>query len=145
MMPPTHIDPFAPADSPQHPANFQVAPRGQEQTTPAVVVEDIAPSWIALPDEPVSPKVAGTAEGDKILDARWEEYEELLRAHGPDEQVAYLEEVTATWPDDMPTLLQLRQLREEAATSPPEEPEQPAADEDPEAELQAALEKLGRK
>lgn len=108
MTPPTHIDPFAPGDSLQHPANWSPGHRGEEQVVPAVVAEDIAPPWIALPDQPVSPKVAGTPEGDAILDARWALYDRLLRTYGTAEQVAYLDEVTATWPDDMPTLVELQ-------------------------------------
>lgn len=136
----THIDPFAPADSPQHPANFGKDEAGE---TP-VEVADIAPPWIALPDDPIPGRLEGTPEGDAILDARWERYDELLRAHGTEEQVAYLDEVTGTWPDDMPTLAQLEEQQVAAEAAPPA-PEELSADEDAEAELAAALEKLGKK
>lgn len=206
----THIDPFAPADSPQHPANWTqplpglrlswlVALPGDDPVASdhefqvlnlkrheelhhlikmhgddeeraawfaamsedrlgelkpedaltlremrARVAADSAPRWIVLPDHPV-PADAGDAAA--ALDARWDEYEELLRAYGTPGQVAHLDTVTSAWPDDMPTLVTLRQQREEDAahivTDPA--PEQPADADDPEAELAAALQKLGRK
>lgn len=98
----THVDPFAPADSPQHPANFGGADLYATQLPETV---DVAPRWIALIGEPVAPG------GDVVLDARWEEYERLLREHGSPEQVETFDVVvTADWPEEgMPTLVELRE------------------------------------
>jgi hypothetical protein len=109
----THIDPFAPADSPQHPANFGTSEQPTPRQSPATPPSDAAPSWIQIPGEPVPEPSTDKEEREvgRILDARWETYDRLLRAFGTPEQVAYLDAdvVTAQWPDDMPTLVNLQE------------------------------------
>jgi hypothetical protein len=105
----THPDPFAPADSDQHPANFRVAPRGQEQSVP--VDADAMPVWLYIKDEPVA---QDNPEASVIGQARWEEYRTLLDDYGTGEQ---RNRMLARSPleegEDMPTLAELRQRREE--------------------------------
>ena len=143
----THIDPFAPADSPQHPANWGSV--DSEEQAPAPV--DIAPRWVVLPDSPVH---ESDADKDKELDHRWEQYDKLLRDFGTDEEIAYLDEVTANWPDTMPTLMDLRvraeqaggaqevEVQDAANEKPEPTPDAPEDTDDAEAELAAALAKL---
>ena len=107
----THIDPFAPGDSDQHPANFlgQPAPRGQEQAVP--LDADAMVPWLVLDDEPVS---MDSPDAAIIGQARWEEYRLLLADYGTPEQIDRLNVKSPLLPDgDMPNLAELRQRREE--------------------------------
>lgn len=75
----THIDPFAPADSPQHPTNFYAegTPRSQTLRHEAMV------PLIALADEPVwsdDPNAAVVGQ------ARWEEYMLLIKDYGTEDE-----------------------------------------------------------
>lgn len=75
----THIDPFAPADSPQHPTNFYAkgTPRSQTLRHEAMV------PLIALADEPVwsdDPNAAVVGQ------ARWEEYMLLIKDCGTEDE-----------------------------------------------------------
>lgn len=102
----THIDPFAPADSPQHPSNWRVAPRGEEQAVP---IGDAMPLFIRLDDEPVA---QGNPDASIIGHARWEEYRLLLDDYGTDEQQARMDVRTPLLDDeDMPTLAEMREKR----------------------------------
>lgn len=112
----SHIDPFAPADSPAHPVNYRVSPRGQEQAVP--VAADAMPHWIRLEDEPVR---MDDPDASIIGQRRWEEYRELLELYGTPEQN---ERMFVRSPFDeehdanMPTLADLK-ARHTAAQAPP--------------------------
>jgi hypothetical protein len=109
----THPDPFAPADSDQHPANFRVAPRGQEQAAP--VDQDAMVPWLVLDDEPVA---MDNPDAATIGQARWEEYRELLNEYGTPEQIDRLNVKTPLLPDeDMPKLAELREKHGVATAS----------------------------
>lgn len=109
----TVIDPFAPADSPQHPANWVAAQLAGDSAKLAgvplkVLPEDDAPPWIRLDDEPL---YASQPDADDVADKRWDEYHALLRAHGSPEQVEIYDVLaTVDWPKGMPTLTELRAL-----------------------------------
>lgn len=141
----THIDPFAPADSPQHPANWspELTSEGTGEPSPEAM-----PHWIQLADEPV---YSDNTDAAIIGDKRWEEYNVLLVQHGTDEQKAMWDRKTEDWDEEvMPTLAQLKEMHLKAQAEPPapadEEPEPPADQDgeadDAEAELAAALAKL---
>lgn len=125
----THVDPFAPADSPQHPANFGAD--GTYTMSPAGA-EDLAPLWIRIPGEPISSDTDVHPNPDDIADARWEEYEQLLREVGDPESIEYLDRPTAEWPEGMPTLTELRDRAAQATGTE-------SIKADAEAELAAAL------
>lgn len=79
----THVDPFAPADSPQHPVNF--VPDGEPRSQ--TLRHEAMPPLLAIDDEPVwsdDPNAAITGQ------ARWEEYHRLLQEHGSDEEKSLL-------------------------------------------------------
>lgn len=130
----THIDPFAPADSPSHPANFNselaMPEYGHGFATTPEVPADVAPRWIAIIGDPIPETEAGA----DAAEARWKEYETLLRKRGTPEQVEIYDVApTVDWPEDMPTLVQLRDM-------PDTEPEQGDEDAgDLEAKLQRDL------
>jgi hypothetical protein len=118
----THIDPFAPADSGQHPANFNnPGPRGQERVVPVGQrrdddYEDGVPFWIAIESEPIA--LDDPESLNKSAD-RWHEYDGLLQQYGTTEQQERWHTDWSTWPrDEMPTLRDLREKRDiaEAAT-----------------------------
>lgn len=129
-----HVDPFAPADSPQHPANW--TQQGEEEPVQPTPTEAM-PRWISLPDEPV---LSDNPDAAVIGDRRWEEYNTLLEQYGSPEHKAYRDEVTAVWPDDMPTLAELKaiHLAAQSGEDDDEEPTPEQAD-DEEAALRAAL------
>lgn len=113
----THIDPFAPGDSPQHPINFnglpRVAPRGQGQ---AVSLDtDAMVPWLVLADEPVT---LDNPDAAIIGQARWEEYRQLLNEYGTQEQRDRLLVKTPLLPDeDMPKLADLREKHKVAVAA----------------------------
>jgi hypothetical protein len=109
----THVDPFAPAGSPQHPSNFEPGHVAEYVTVPNVA-EDLAPRWIAIIGDPISSDTSVCPNPDDIADQRWEEYEQLLRELGEPEQVEYLDRPTSDWPEGMPTLVELRDRVQQA-------------------------------
>lgn len=74
------IDPFAPADSPQHPANWG-------SRTSRALPEDAMLPWLRLDDDFVS---MDNPDASIIGMARWEEYNRLLvhEAFGTPEEIA---------------------------------------------------------
>ena len=120
----THIDPFAPADSPQHPRNWTAT------QYPADL--DATPPLVALPGDPES------VDTDDI-DDRWAEYGQLLVEHGTPAQADAFDNLPGRdWPDDMPTLVELRERRQQAV-KPARKTRKPKP---AEADLQAALAEL---
>ncbi len=117
----THIDPFAPADSPQHPANWR--PEAGHPPT-ALPAGDFAPALIAMPDDPIPAPHddASTAEVNDVLDNRWERYDELTRQFGASEHIEILDKPVTEWPEDMPTLVELEALATEASTAGSDQP-----------------------
>lgn len=116
----THIDPFAPADSPQHPANWVADALASGDPKLAgvplkVLREDDAPAWIRIEGEPIR---AEQPDADTVADARWEEYEQLLRQLGDPESIEYFERPTTEWPEGMPTLAELRGRVTQASAVP---------------------------
>lgn len=138
----THVDPFAPADSPQHPANQY---RSDKPATQTVRHEAMHP-LVALPDEPVwsdDPDAAAVGE------SRWVEYMLLIKEHGTEGE-------TATWNQHImandhqgyvdavsgPTLAELRNRRDHP-TAAKEESNDPASADDDLAKKLAALDEEG--
>ena len=108
-----HIDPFAPADNPQHPANWQLS---KTATPPSIPAEAMTP-WIALPDQPVA---QDNPDASVIGAGRWAEYAGLLAQFGTSDEGEYWSEHDSDhWPDDapMPTLVELRERQRSAGQS----------------------------
>lgn len=137
----THIDPFAPADSPQHPANWR--PVALYPPLPPVIV-DFAPALIALMGDPISAPHddASTAEVNDILDRRWERYDELTRQFGTPEDVEILDKPQAEWPEGMRTLVELEALAADAVTVDNDPPAVATTMDDATAALAAQLKAL---
>lgn len=117
----THIDPFAPADSGQHPANYYRNDEGRPSVQ--TVRHEAMPRWTADPDAPVW---SDDENAGIIGQQRWEEYATLLAEYGTDGEREYDRENSDTWPEDapMPTLVELRHRKQE------DEQEQDSGDDD---------------
>ena len=136
----THIDPFAPADSPQHPANFYA--EGQRSQT---IRHEAMPPLLALADEPVwsdDPDAALTGQ------ARWAEYAGLITEHGTEEEREAWDIASAAPPEENalegyaysvtePTLADLRNRRDHP--TPEQAPDTGAEGDDDLAQKLAAL------
>lgn len=83
----THIDPFAPADSPQHPANFYA--EGQRSQT---VRHEAMPPLLAVEDEPVW---SDDPQAAVIGQQRWEEYGFLIQDYGTEEEIRAWDDASA--------------------------------------------------
>lgn len=110
----THIDPFAPISSHQHPVNW--APVAKPPHAPPDI--DAMPYWIRLDDEPVK---QDNPDAATIGQQRWQEYRELLAEYGTDAQKIRMDARTPFTEDvdgDMPTLAQLRASKANAQAKP---------------------------
>lgn len=122
----THIDPFAPADSEQHPTNWR-PPRKDPHATMELDSQpsgDAMPHWLFLENEPVA---QDNPDASIIGQQRWTEYRELLGEFGTEEQQNRMNARTPFTMEqdaDMPTLAELRARRDSADAEPPEPADQ---------------------
>jgi hypothetical protein len=110
----SHIDPFAPISSYQHPANW--TPVAEPPHAPPDT--DAMPHWIRLDDEPVK---QDNPDAGIIGQQRWEEYRALITEYGTDAQKIRMGARTPFTEDvdgDMPTLAQLRASKVNAQAKP---------------------------
>jgi hypothetical protein len=101
----THIDPFAPADSPQHPSNYLADTRPMMDQYSA---DDMSPTLYAIDGAPLLNH--DTFEDD--VEAREVEYAALIKHYGTVEQAMLWSNWDYTTgddaPEELPTLAQLR-------------------------------------
>lgn len=137
----THIDPFAPADSEQHPSRFQsVKITGAAADLTGT---DALPRWIRLDDHPVS---MADPDASVIGQQRWEEYRRLLDRYGTDEQRARMyvkTPLTEEHDSDMPTLADLLAKVDEQPPNPTGQKAEMASAEDDLAAKLKAMEEQG--
>lgn len=118
----SHVDPFAPADSDQHPSRWRPARKDPHATRE--LAEDSMPRWIRLDDQPVA---QDNPDASIIGQQRWEEYRSLLELYGTGEQKTRMD---ARSPFDeeqdagMPTLAALKAQHLDAQSEPPEPADQ---------------------